>query len=134
MIMSPTANLDNPALSPNTQVRYALIESELQAVKTASNMWNKTIGVDGYYSELRMTSYSVKEINREIAYVNYTDCQDLFVLIRKEIVDRPFLLSYVYRLDYDPRDVLSNQIYSRVYDCDSVSGFVFAENYNSTLP
>ena len=97
-------------------------------------MWNKTIGVDGYYSELRTSSYLVKEINREIAYVNYTDCQDMFVLIRKEIVNRPFLLSYVYKLDYDPREVLSSQIFSRVYDCDSVSGFVFAKNYNSTVP
>jgi len=134
MIMSPTANLDNPTFSPNTQVRFALTESELQAVERVSNMWNKTIGVDGYYSELRTSSYLVKEINREIAYVNYTDCQDMFVLIRKEIVNRPFLLSYVYKLDYDPREVLSSQIFSRVYDCDSVSGFVFAKNYNSTVP
>ena len=134
MIMSPTANLDNPTFSPNTQVQFALTESELQAVERVSNMWNNTIGVDGYYSELRTSSYPVKEINREIAYVNYTDCQGMFVLIRKEIVNRPFLLSYVYKLDYDPREVLSNQIFSRVYDCDSVSGFVFAENYNSTVP
>jgi len=132
--MSPTANLDNPTFSPNTQVQFALTESELQAVERVSNMWNNTIGVDGYYSELRTSSYPVKEINREIAYVNYTDCQGMFVLIRKEIVNRPFLLSYVYKLDYDPREVLSNQIFSRVYDCDSVSGFVFAENYNSTVP
>jgi hypothetical protein len=134
MIMSPTSNLDNPAFSPNTQVRFALTESELQAMKTVSDMWNKTIGTDGYYSEVRKLSYTVDAINTEIAYVNYTGCQDMFVLIRKEIVDHPFLLSYVYKLDYDPRELLSNQIFSRVYDCDSVSGFVYVNNQNITVP
>lgn len=134
MIMSPTANLDNPTFSPNTQVRFALTESELQAVERVSNMWNNTIGVDGYYSELRTSLYSVKGINREIAYVNYTDCQDMFVLIREEIVNHPFLLSYVYKLDYDPRDVLAAQTFSKVYNCGSVSGFVNTKYYNSTLP
>lgn len=134
MIMSPTANMDNPTFSPNTQVRYALTESELQAVKSTSNIWNGTIGVDGYYSELRTLSYPVKEINREIAYVNYSDCQDLFILVREEIVTHPFLLSYVYKLDYDPRDLLMNQTFSKVYDCGSVSGFVYPKYYNSTPP
>ena len=134
MIMSPTANLDNPTFSPNTQVRFALTESELQAVERVSNMWNNTIGVDGYYSELRWSSYPVKQINREIAYVNYTNCQDMFVLIREEIVNHPLLLSYVYKLDYDPQDVLTALTFSRVYDCGSVSGFVHPKYYNSTLP
>lgn len=125
MIMSPTANMDNSTFSPNMQVRYALTESELQAVDRMSAVWDRTIGVDGYYSELRMLSYPVKGINREIAYVNYTDCQDMLILIRTEIVTRPFLLSYVYKLDYDPRDVLMNQTFSKIYDCGSVSGFVY---------
>lgn len=132
MIMSPTANMDNPTFSSNTQVRYALTESELQAAISASHIWNKTIGVDGYYSELRTLSYSMQQINREIAYVNYSDCQSLFILIRAEIVIHPFLLSYVYKLDYDPRDVLMKQTFSRVYDCGSVSGFVYPNYYNST--
>jgi len=133
MIMSPTANLDNPTFSPNTQVRFALTESELQAVERVSNMWNNRIGVDAYYSELRTSSYPMKEINREIAYVNYTNCQDMFVLIREEIVHNPLLLSYVYKLDYDPREVLTAQTFSRVYDCGSVIGFVNPTYLNSSL-
>jgi len=75
----------------------------------------------------------MKEINREIAYVNYTNCQDMFVLIREEIVHNPLLLSYVYKLDYDPREVLTAQTFSRVYDCGSVIGFVNPTYLNSSL-
>jgi len=134
MIMSPTANLNNPTFSPNSQVRFALTESELHAVERVSNMCNKTIGVDGYYSELRKSSYPVEEITAEIYNRNYTACQDMFILIRKEIVNRPIdMLGYLYKLDYDPRDVLT-QTFSRVYDCGSVSGFVHPKYSNSTLP
>jgi hypothetical protein len=134
MIMSPTANLDNSTFSPNSQVRFALIQSELQAIKKVSNMWNRTIGVDGYYSELRTSLYSVKEINREIAYKNYTNCQGMLILIREDIVKHPLLLSYVYKLDYDPRDVLTSQTFSKVYDCGSVCGFVDTKYFNFTQP
>jgi hypothetical protein len=111
-----------------------LTESELHAVERVSNLWNGTIGVDGYYSEMGTLSYPLKNINREIAYVNYSDCQGMVVLIRNEIVDHPFLLSYVYKLDYDPREVLSDQFFSRIYDCGSVSGFIYPVAINSTLP
>jgi hypothetical protein len=139
MIMSPVANLDNPTFSPNTQVRFAFTESELQAAERASNMWSGKIGVDGYYSLCWLSSYSAEEIDRQIYNRNYTDGQDMFILIRKEIVNHPFMIVYeeaygLYKLDYDPRDVLTTQTFSKVYDCGSVSGFVYPNHFNSTLP
>jgi hypothetical protein len=142
MIMSPVANLDNPTFSPNTQVRFAFTESELQAAERASNMWNGKIGVDSYYSLLWLPSFLAEKIDRQSAEEidiqlynrNYTDCQDMFILIRKEIVNHPFGVGYLYKLDYDPRDVLTTQTFSKVYDCGSVSGFVYPKYFNSTLP
>lgn len=139
MIMSPVANLDNPTFSPNTQVRFAFTESELQAAERASNMWSGKIGVDGYYSLCWLSSYSAEEIDGQIYNRNYTDGQDMFILIRKEIVNHPFMIVYeeaygLYKLDYDPRDVLTTQTFSKVYDCGSVSGFVYPNYFNSTLP
>jgi hypothetical protein len=142
MIMSPVANLDNPTFSPNTQVRFAFTKSELQAAERASNMWNGKIGVDSYYSQLWLPSFlgeridrqSAEEIDIQLYNRNYTDCQDLFILIREEIVNHPFMIDYLYKLDYDPRDVLTTQTFSKVYDCGSVSGFVYPKYFNSTLP
>jgi len=126
MILSPTANLDNPTFSPNTQVRYAFTESELQAIETASNMGNKTIGVDTYYSEFQFMLYPVQDVSEQIYSKNYTLCQDMFILIRKEIVNHPFkLIQTTYRLDYDPQGTLTTEGFCKVYDCDSVSGFLY---------
>ena len=130
MILSPIANLDNPAFSPNTQVRYAFKESELQAVKTISKIWSKKVGVDSYYSVIRHSSYLMEDISVQIYNRNYSDCQDMFILIREEVVNHPFMLIHLtYKLDYDPREVLTSQGFSKVYDCCSVSGFVYSANY-----
>jgi len=130
MILSPVANLDNPTFSPNTQVRYAFTESELQAIERVSNIWSKKIAVDTHYSYLRWSSYPAKEIDTQIYNKNYTSCQDTFILIRKEIVNHPFQLQLrgterTHKLDYDPRKALTAQAFSKVYDCGSVSGFVY---------
>jgi hypothetical protein len=63
MILSPVANMDNPTFSPNTQIRYALTSSELQAAYTVSNAVNMAIGVDAYYYNLRATSIPVVSID-----------------------------------------------------------------------
>jgi hypothetical protein len=142
MIMSPVANLDNPTFSPNTQVRFAFTESELIAAERASNMWNRTIGVDSYYSLLwfpsflaeEMNSQSAEDIDIQLYNRNYTDFQDSFILIRKEIVNHPFGSGYLYKIAYDPQDVLTTQTFSKVYDCGSVSGFVNTKYHNLALP
>lgn len=129
MVVSLPANMDNPTLLQNTQVRYAFFGSELQAMKRAASIWSKDIGVDAQYSELRWSSYLAQDISTQIYDKNYTDCLGMFVLIRREIVLHPFKLDeYTYKLDYDPSDALTAQIFSRVYDCGSVSGFINTEN------
>lgn len=128
MIMSQPANLDNPTFSPNTQVRFSFTRSELEVMEKASRMWSGPIGADAFYSDLCWSSYSVEDVSWQIYDRNYTDCQHMFILIRKEVVNNPFkLFQAVYKLDYDPRNTLTEQAFSKVYDCDSVSGFVYSK-------
>jgi hypothetical protein len=132
MILSPAANLDNSAFLPNTQVRYASTESELQAVRTITKIWNGTVGVDSYCSDLpsgQPLSFSIcpaQDIGEELYSMNFSGARDMLVMIRKEIVDHPFLLlQAIYRLDYDPRETIVAQGFSRVYDCGTVQGFTY---------
>jgi hypothetical protein len=126
MILSYPTNTDAARyLSPNTQVRNAFTESELRAIEKMSQIWNKKVGVDTYYAELQWQQYQVEDISEQIYNRNYTDSQDTLVAIREEIVNHPFLLYGTYKLDYDPRESLTTQGFSRVYDCGSVSGFVY---------
>lgn len=50
----------------------------------------------------------------------------MLMLIRKEIAINPLEVSGLapFRLDCDPRQALTEQGFSRVYECGSVSGFI----------
>ena len=135
MVLSPAANLDNSTFLPNTQVREALAESELQAVQTITEIWNGTIGLDHYCSSLpsgQSLSFSIRatqDISEKIYSKNFSDARDMLVMIRKEIVDHPFVLfQVIYKLDYDPRETIVAQGFSRVYDCGTVEGFTYTMN------
>jgi len=128
MILTPLANFDNRTFFPNTLIRFAFTKSELHAVEAASSMQSRTMGVDTYYSDLRWSPYPMEDISGEIYMRNYSDCQDMFILIRREIVNYPLhMISYTYKLDYDPQETLTIQGFSKVYDCGSVSGFVHSD-------
>jgi hypothetical protein len=129
MVMSPQSNQDNLTFSPNTIVRYAFTQSELEAMNTAANIYNGTIASDEVYKFLESLpglDDRIVNINVDLSSRNFTDCQDKLVLIRKEIVVNPFRISllFPFRLDYDPRQALTEQGFSRVYECGSVSGFI----------
>jgi hypothetical protein len=135
MMLSSAANLDNSTFLPNTQVRDALTESELRAVQTITEIWNGTIGLDHYCSSLpsgQSLSFSMRstqDISEEIYNKNFSGARDMLVMIRKEIVDHPFVLfQVIYKLDYDPRETIVAQGFSRVYDCGTVEGFVYTTN------
>jgi hypothetical protein len=129
MVMSPPANQDNRTFSPNTIVRFAFTQSELQAANTASNIYDGKIAGDEVYTLLGYLPEPdgrIVDISDQLYSQNFTDCQDMLVLIRKEIVVSPLKISglFPFRLNYDPRQALTEQGFSRVYDCGSVSGFI----------
>lgn len=127
MILSPIANLDNANFSPNTQIRFAFTTSEQQALKTVASMGWKKIAVDSYYLLLDYPLYPTESIGERIYNGSLTIYSGEPILIREEIVNRPFQSidgSTVYKLDYDPRETLTTQVFSKIYDSNSVSGFI----------
>jgi len=135
MIMSPPANVDNHIFSPNTGVRYALTESEMQAIKITSEVWNGTLGADRYYSSNSMwwMGYNTKPIDDCLYKKDFKECRSMLVLIRSEIINKPFkLFQSTYRLDYDPRIILEEEIeYSKIYENGQVSGYLCIQSQDA---
>ena len=127
------SNQTNRTFSQNQIVRFALTTSESQAVQTVTAKYDGTIGVDGYYSRIQLTPELLTELKGKLKWIqsclltkDFSQCSSHMLLIREEIVNHPFGTgsgSY-YKLNYDPRQVLTGQGFDKVYDCGSVSGFV----------
>lgn len=134
MIMSPVANLDNHTFSPNTGIRLALTESEITtAAFFVEKSADTTISSDDDYftsqsSSILLNYYNVNHskiipLENSLLTRKFDDAGSIIV-IREEIVNKPFRLSgQPFKLNYDPKQVLEEQDYSRIYDCTSVSGF-----------
>ena len=129
LVISLEANRDNRTLSPNTIVRYGFTQSELGAMNTASNIYAGNITSDRIYTNLGSLPEldgRIGDISNQLWAQDFTDSQDMLVLIRNEIVVNPFMIGIwaPFRLDYNPREALTDQGFSKVYDCGSVSGFI----------
>jgi len=134
MIMGLPSNMDNRTFSQNQLVRYAFTTSELYALVTISANYDGIIGVDDYYH--RVDFYIPKTstgLERELEYISqclltkdFSQCSNQMLLIREEIVIYPIGTGAgtIYRLNYDPRQFLAEEGFSKVYDCGSVSGFI----------
>lgn len=127
MSVSPTANIDNPTFSPNSVVRYALTDSELKAISRFSDMVDlERIMLDSTYGRFLYASTVDITLRTDQGLLSgeLVFPAGAVILIRREIVEHAVdLLGFTYRLDYDPRFVLEQQMYSRIYDSGSVSGF-----------
>ena len=121
--------MHNHILYPCTGFRSALTESELQALQSVSGMWNGPIGADDYCSVATCMGYDIREINNQLDTKDFTKSTNMLILIREEIINKPFwIYRATYKLDYDPKQLLTNQGYSKMYDCSSVSGYLLNKN------
>ncbi len=126
LIMSPSANRDNHLFSPNSGTRNALIESELQAMETISEIWNGKVGSD----RRSHFPYSYDQINQEFVNIDnsfktgdFTEYQNILILVREEIWNLPLTPAKL-RLEYDLFIALEKQNFSHIYNCGSVSGYL----------
>ncbi len=129
MAVGPAANNDNRTLAPHITVSYGFTPSEMEAANTAARIHDGYIAGDRNYRNLGFLPEfegRMANICDQIYYRDFTEIQDKLVLIREDIVVNPMKIHGFspFRLDYDPRDALSEQGFSRVYDSGSVSGFV----------
>lgn len=126
-IASPLANTDRSITTKNSTVRHAFKESERIAATTiADARWNN-VASDAYYLMLLPSPSGMLRRNLNTSFVtsDFGNREDRVVVIRQEVVEEPFYLPNVYKLDYDPREVLRQQGFSRVYDCGTVEAFVY---------
>ena len=106
-IVCPLADIDRSIITPNTTVRYGFKESEWRAASTITDAWGTNVATDGYYLEIVPSNGELlRNLNANFANKDFTDREDRVVIIRQEVVERPFYLPEVYRLNYDPREVL----------------------------
>lgn len=125
-IVCPLADIDRPITTPNTTVRYGFKESELRAADTITDAWGTNVAADGYYLEVLPANGAIlRNLNTNFVTMDFTDREDRVVIIRQEVVERPFYLPEVYRLDYDPREILEQQGFSQIYDCGTVTAFAY---------
>jgi len=130
LITSAQANFDNLIYTKNTAARYAFTESELSAMNTVADMWDGKVGIAAtteyaYFVDNRaMLMEEVEEVVPCLLAKDFTECTDMIVIIREEIVNNYFTISAGgVKLDYDPREVLEQQGFDRIYDCGNVSAF-----------
>jgi len=127
MIMSPPANVDNHIFSPNSGVRYAYTESEMDAASFFAQNSVETISADWDYCDVLSYYYHRSRVRPlcNSLYKQSFPHDGAIKVIRKEIVNKPFRISGgLYRLDYDPNTVLSNTGFNRIYDCSTVTGYL----------
>jgi len=126
MIMSPTANVDNPFCSPNSHMRYSLTEAELESLKTVTDKWNGPIKTDEYFAGTqKFQNPQVSAFCQEIYSEDYLSLKESIVVIREAVVGRPFkIFSSIYKLDYDLNEKLDGLRFSRIYDSNAVSGYL----------
>ncbi|MFA0832423.1 MAG: hypothetical protein ACC609_00275 [Methanobacterium formicicum] len=133
LIISPIANQDNPDFSPNTHVKYSFTNSELSAksflfdnTKNPSNIitdYDFSTPISSTYGYNVNMRYRIFEYSLQIKnFTSYKNNENIIVL-RQYIIDHPFRWSgsAYYKLNYNPKDVLENDYFNKVYDDSSVS-------------
>ena len=123
LITNPTSNRESPVYSHNTAYRVSFTQSEVQAAETISQIYQGNILLGLPYDNLfpLPTSGNLMEhlISRDFKEV------DELVIIREYSIKRVMYSGTSYlKLDYDPRAVLEEQGFSRIYDCETVSAFL----------
>lgn len=133
MITSSISDFDNTIFAHDLSVRYAFTPSEISAAEFFSE--NTVFGISSDYdyalnpSSSLFINYYNFDINRISAfdtslkkgsYIN----DGRIKIIREQIVTNPFRLqSGIYRLNYDPNTVLSDE-FDQIYDSNSVKAYI----------
>lgn len=126
MIMSPMANLENPILTPNTAIRYGLIESELVGYNMANNVSNRSIITDELPAQNLMNKrYNIYPFDIAFFEKNFSYYKDNLIIIREEIINNPFKFYDIHiKLDYNPTLLLDQNNYSKIYNSSTLKGYI----------
>ncbi len=129
LITSPQVNLDYPIYSKNTMFRIFYTKAELDAVNTISNIYTRDgLQSDSLYAgKFTRPEYGVmRGIGATLVTRDFSGSTDMLFIIRQEIIGRAFAAfrteTGIIKIDYDPREAITDLRYPLVYH----SGTVFA--------
>ena len=122
LITSPIPNRDSPIYSQNTGYRVSFTQSEVQAAETISHIYLGNIMLGLPYDNLfpLPTSGNLRKCVISRDFKNVAE----LVPIREYEIGHIACANNPVKLDYDPRKVLDEQGFSRIYDCGTVSAFL----------
>jgi len=130
MTTNSRADFDNAIYTKDLTVRDALTSSELRGMDTLSAIWEGRVAgtqVDISYLLDNKGMSVVTTFGSQLYTKDFSESIDAMIVIREEIVVHPLYSQGRLRLDYDPREVLTEEGFSRVYDCGSVTAFLMAK-------
>jgi len=125
-IMSPTANVDNHFFSQESTMTSAFTGSEMESMSTIFAIRTNIVMTDEYCAgSQKFIYYDVKPFDDQISVHKFDKLHGTTVLIRKNILGNPFkLYSTIYKLDYNLASALDSANFSKIYNSDSVYGYV----------
>jgi hypothetical protein len=131
-IVGLPVNMDNHTFSQNQLVRYALTQPEIDALHDIDRLYPKgNIATDAFYatSAVHMLSYNIVS-NRIVPITDGLLSGDFsgdynIILIRQEILDHSIADGggVIYRINYDPGEVLGKQGFVEVYNNGAVRAY-----------
>ncbi len=128
VVMSPEANIDNHAFSPNRTSRLALTEGDLQSIDTLSHQWDGKIMTDMYFANSQYwRGRNIGSFCNVLVTRNYSSLENSLVLVDDMIIGKPFcVFRSEARFDFDMNEDLTNSGFSNNYDCGQVNGYVMS--------
>jgi hypothetical protein len=123
MITDSLSNIDSPIYSADLTVRYALKESEMQAMYKVATIYNGTVVVDGECQGLFLflLGRRTEDIASTLIEKTFNTPHGILV-VRKEITEKPFFTQGGEIRVYNVSDFLNTL--NRVYDSNEVAAFM----------
>ncbi len=123
-ITESNANWESPIYSPNLAYRRSFTLSEMQAADTIFQIYEGKVVTDSSYKGILREELDTTGITDYLVSKDFTEVEKL-VVIREYSVEHTFWGGGGYlKVDYDPRTLLEEQVFSRIYDCGTVSAFL----------
>ncbi len=127
MIMSINASTDNNYLYPTAGEARLLTGSELQGIDAMSQQWTGAFTVDARTQAMLAwrDSFHLIQMSPYLEKKDFTQVKGSFLIVRDWVVYHTFTTDDggTYKLDYDPRDLLIAQGFSKVYEGGSIQGY-----------
>jgi hypothetical protein len=104
----------------------AFTGSEMESISTIFAIRTNIVMTDEYFAgSQKFIYYDVQPFDDQISVHEFDKIHGTTVIIRKNILGRPFkMYSSTYKLDYNLVSAVESANFSKIYNSDSVLGYV----------